>query len=68
MRKQGGWNKQVRRVNVELINYALEIYKPLLWGRGRKLEILKGVSAIFEAGELNVIMGRKFLLGIMRCT
>jgi hypothetical protein len=62
MGKQGDGKKKVRRVDVELIDYALEIHKPSLRGPGIKLEILKGVTTRFEAGELNVIMGREFVL------
>jgi hypothetical protein len=61
MGKQGD-GKKARRVDVELIDYALEVRKPSLRGPGRKLEILNRVTTRFEAGKLNVIMGRKFVL------
>lgn len=45
-------------VDVELVDLALEIYKPSLRrGKGRTLNVLKGVSTKFQAGELNVIFG-----------
>ena len=48
----------VKGVDVELVDLALEIYKPSLRrGRGRTLNVLKSVSTKFQAGELNVILG-----------
>ena len=48
----------VRKVDVELDDLALEIYKPSLRpGKGRTLNVLKSVSTKFQAGELNVILG-----------
>ena len=48
----------VKKVDVELVNLALEIYKPSLRrGKGRTLDVLKSVSTKFQAGELNVIFG-----------
>jgi ABC-type lipoprotein export system ATPase subunit len=48
----------VKRVDVELADLALEIYEPSLGrGKGRTLNVLKGVSTKFQAGELNVILG-----------
>ena len=60
IRKQDNGEKNFRKVDVDLIDYALWIYKPSLLGPGIKLEILKGIVTRFEAGELNVIMGREF--------
>lgn len=54
--------KKVTRVDVDLVNCTLEIYKPSIRGAGTHLEILKGVTTKFEAGELNVILGRKFIM------
>lgn len=48
----------MRKVDVELIDLALDVYKPsLLRGRGRTLNVFRGVSARFQAGQLNVILG-----------
>jgi ABC-type multidrug transport system ATPase subunit len=48
----------VRKVDVELVDLALEIYKPsFVRGKGRTLNVLKSVSTKFQAGELNVILG-----------
>ena len=48
----------VRKVDVELVDLGLEIYKPSLGRRkGRTLDVLEGVSTTFQAGELNVILG-----------
>jgi ABC-type glutathione transport system ATPase component len=48
----------VKKVDVELVDIALEIYKPSLRrGKGRTLNVLKSVSTKFQAGELNVILG-----------
>lgn len=48
----------VKKVDVELVDLALEIYKPsLMGGKGRTLNVLKSVSTKFQAGELNVILG-----------
>lgn len=47
-----------KKVDVELVNLALEIYKPsLTYREGRTLSVLQSVSAKFQAGELNVIFG-----------
>lgn len=51
-------NSPDHRIDVVLDNYKLRVNKPGIIGRGKlELEILKGVSARFEAGKLNVIMG-----------
>ena len=48
----------VKKVDVELVDLALEIHKPSLGrGKGRSLGALKSVSTKFQAGELNVILG-----------
>ena len=48
----------VKKVDVELVDLALDIYKPSLrHGKGRTLNVLKRVSTKFQAGELNVILG-----------
>ena len=48
----------VKKVDVELVDLALEIYKPSLGrGKGKTLNVLKSVSTRFQAGELNVILG-----------
>lgn len=47
-----------KKVDVELVHLSLEIYKPSLgFGKGTTLNVLKSVSAKFQAGELNVIFG-----------
>ena len=49
----------VRKVDIELVDLALEICGPS-FGRGEgrgSLNILKSVSTTFQAGELNVILG-----------
>ena len=47
-----------RKVDVELVDLALEIHKPSLGRRGGKtLNVLMGVSTTFRAGELNIIFG-----------
>lgn len=45
----------VRKVDVKLVKYALDIFRPsyLGMGRSRRLNILKGISTTFEAGKLN---------------
>jgi ABC-type lipoprotein export system ATPase subunit len=48
----------VKKVDVELVDLALEIYKPSLRrGKGTTLNVLRSVSTKFRAGELNVILG-----------
>ena len=48
----------VKKVDVQLVDLALDIHKPSLRsGKGRTLEVLKSVSTKFQAGELNVILG-----------
>jgi ABC-type multidrug transport system ATPase subunit len=48
----------VKKVDVELVHLALEIYKPSLGRKkGRTLNVLESVSTTFQAGELNVIFG-----------
>ena len=48
----------VKKVDVELVDLALDIYKPSLRrGKGRTLKVLKSVSTKFQAGELNIILG-----------
>ena len=48
----------VKKVDIELIDLALDVYKPSLGrGKGRTLDVLKSVSTKFQAGELNIILG-----------
>ena len=48
----------VRKVDVELVDLALDLHKPSLrCGKERALSLLKSVSTKFQAGELNVILG-----------
>jgi len=48
----------VRKADVELVDLALEIYKPSpKCGEGVTLNVLRSVSTRFQAGELNVILG-----------
>lgn len=48
----------VKKVDVELVDLALEIHKPSLrHGTGTTLNVLNAVSTKFRAGELNVILG-----------
>ena len=48
----------VRRVDVELVDLALDIHKPSFRrGKGRTLEVFKNISTKFQAGEFNVILG-----------
>ena len=48
----------VRKVDVELVDLALDLHKPSLsCGKERTLSLLKSVSTKFQAGELNVILG-----------
>ena len=48
----------VRKVDVELVDLALDIYKPSLRrGKETTLSVLESVSTKFQAGELNVILG-----------
>lgn len=48
----------VKKVDVELVDLALEIYKPSFRrGKGTTLDLLKSVSTKFRAGELNIILG-----------
>ena len=48
----------VKKVDVQLVDLGLKIYKPRLRpGEGKTLNVLKGVSTTFRAGELNVIPG-----------
>jgi hypothetical protein len=61
MHAQNDGTKDVTRLDVDLINYGLELHKRSLWGPGRKLRVLKGVNTRFEAGKLNVILGRAYL-------
>lgn len=57
-RISSGRASEVQRIDVELDNLKLNILKKgLLKRQNQKLEILKGVSTIFEAGKLNIIMG-----------
>jgi ABC-type multidrug transport system fused ATPase/permease subunit len=49
---------QAHKIDVVLEDYKLTLNKPGFFGKGkRELQILKGVSARFESGKLNVIMG-----------
>ncbi|KAF2834804.1 ABC transporter-like protein [Patellaria atrata CBS 101060] len=51
-------NHGIRTVNIRLDEYALEIEKRKWWGtKAANLSILKPVTAEFQAGVLNVIMG-----------
>jgi len=53
-RKGGG----AKKVDVELVDLALDIYKPSpRRGNGRTLNALRTVSTKFYAGELNIILG-----------
>lgn len=55
--KSRGWDN-VQKVDVELIDLSLEIYKPSFRRtEGTSLNVLKRVSTKFRAGELNVILG-----------
>ena len=48
----------VKKVDVELVDLALEVYEPSFGRRkGKTLNILKSVSTKFNAGEFNVILG-----------
>ena len=48
----------VRKVDVELVDLALDIYKPSLRrGKETTLNVLESVSTKFQAGELNIILG-----------
>ena len=48
----------VRKVDAELVDLRLEIYKLSLGRRkGRTLDVLEGISMMFQVGELNVILG-----------
>ena len=48
----------VRKVDVELVDLALDLHKPSLrCGKERTLSLLRSVSTKFQAGELNVILG-----------
>ncbi|KAF8424189.1 ABC transporter [Tirmania nivea] len=49
---------EVQRIDVELDKVKLTIVKKgLLKRQNQRMEILKGVSTVFEAGKLNIIMG-----------
>ena len=55
-KRRGG--DDIKKVDVELVNLALEIREPSFrCGKGRTLNVLKDVSTTFQAGELNVILG-----------
>ena len=48
----------VGKVDVELVDLALEICGPLSnHGKGNTFNVLRGVSTKFHAGELNIILG-----------
>ena len=48
----------VRKVDVELVDLALDIHRASIRrGKGRTLSVLKDVSTKFQAAELNVILG-----------
>ena len=48
----------VRKVDVELVDLALDIYKPSLRrSKETTLNVLESVSTKFQAGELNIILG-----------
>jgi len=48
----------IQRIDIELDNVELTIVKKgLLKRQNQRVEILKGVSTVFEAGNLNIIMG-----------
>ena len=56
--KKGREGDGVKSVDVELVDLALDIYKPSpRRGKGRTLNVLKAVSTKFQAGELNIILG-----------
>ncbi|KAH8701578.1 hypothetical protein BGW36DRAFT_371135 [Talaromyces proteolyticus] len=51
-------NQEIRRVDIDLDKYALEVKKQdLLWKRRRTIQILQPITTQFHAGQLNVIMG-----------
>ncbi|KAF8537404.1 P-loop containing nucleoside triphosphate hydrolase protein [Trichophaea hybrida] len=51
-------DQSINTIDVLLEDYKLTLNKPGFFGRGAlELQILKGVSARFESGKLNVIMG-----------
>ena len=55
--REARWD-DVRKVYVELVNLVLKIHEASVrLGKGRTLDVLKGVSTKFQAGELNVILG-----------
>jgi len=48
----------IKKVDVEFVDLALNIYKPSpRRGKGRTLNVLRNVSTKFQAGELNIILG-----------
>jgi len=54
----GGRASETQRIDVELDKVKLTIVKKgLLKRQNQRVEILKGVSTVFEAGKLNIIMG-----------
>lgn len=56
--KRGLDGDGVKKVDVELVDLALDIYKPSpRRGKGRTLNVLRSVSTKFQAGELNIILG-----------
>ena len=71
MMKRSREGDGVKKVDIGLVDLALDIHKPSLRrGKGSTLEVLKGVSTKFKAGELNVILGpsgsgKSSLLNIM---
>lgn len=47
--------KVARQVEVRLVKFGLDIYKPSVLGVGKAkmLRIIKGVNTVFESGKLN---------------
>ena len=57
MKRGRDWDG-VKKVDVELVDLALDICKlSPMYGKGKSLNVLKNVSATFQAGELNIILG-----------
>ena len=56
--KRGRDGDGVKKLDVELVDLALDIYKPSpRSGKGKTINILRSVSTKFQAGELNIILG-----------
>ena len=57
-RQENPNGNRVEKVDVELADLCLEVYKPTFGrGKGGTLDVFNGVSTKFQAGELNVILG-----------